>query len=169
MSTQRRTSERDTRTAIGRKTAAFAIDHAKWVAGVILCMTLAMGLLAGLPTLWPHTFAPLNALKIDTDPENMLPADEPVRVFHDRMKEKMALHDMIVLGVVNETHKQGVFNPASLRRIHALTQFSRGLRWRDEENPLRRVGVVPQDMIAPSLVVTMRSSNSPTSVARVGW
>jgi len=32
----------------------------------------------------------------------MLSPDEPVRVFHDEMKKRMDLHDMIVVGVVNE-------------------------------------------------------------------
>ncbi|MFW6332796.1 MAG: hypothetical protein ACOC23_05795, partial [Thermodesulfobacteriota bacterium] len=70
-----------------------------------------------LPSIWPRTFAPLNSLKIDTDPENMLPGDEPVRVFHDRMKEIMSLNDMIVVGIVNpENEKHGVFTPESLRK-----------------------------------------------------
>ncbi|MFW5636977.1 MAG: RND transporter, partial [Thermodesulfobacteriota bacterium] len=89
-----------------------------------------------LPSIWPRTFAPLNSLKIDTDPENMLPGDEPVRVFHDRMKEIMSLNDMIVVGIVNpENEKHGVFTPESLKKIYALTEFSRGLRWRDPEDP----------------------------------
>ena len=30
-------------------------------------------------------------IKIDTDPENMLPSDEPARIFHTQTKEKFAI------------------------------------------------------------------------------
>jgi predicted RND superfamily exporter protein len=65
---------------------------------------------------------------VDTDPENMLPADDSARVFHHEMKERFAVHDMIVVGVVNERHPDGVFNPRSLQKVYALTQFSKQLR-----------------------------------------
>ncbi len=59
---------------------------------------------------------------VDTDPENMLPADQVDRVFHDHAKEEFALYEMIVVGVVNDTHENGVFNVASLTRVHELTR-----------------------------------------------
>ena len=74
------------------------------------------------------TSAAIRGVKIDTDPENMLSADDPARVFHDQMKEKFSVHDMIVVGVVNEEDPDGVFNPESLRRIYALTNYARQLR-----------------------------------------
>ena len=46
----------------------------------------------------------------------MLRDDEPVRVFHNHMKKAMLLHDMIVLGVVNDLHPDGIFNVATLGR-----------------------------------------------------
>ncbi|MHC4592715.1 MAG: efflux RND transporter permease subunit, partial [Planctomycetota bacterium] len=67
-------------------------------------------------------------VNIDTDPENMLSADDPVRVFHDEMKREFAVNDMIVVGVVNEEDPDGVFNPTSLRKIHQLTEFAKTLR-----------------------------------------
>jgi predicted RND superfamily exporter protein len=114
----------------------------------MVLVTLCLALVAGLPTIWPSTFSALNPLKVDTDPENMLPADEPVRVFHDEMKEEMSLHDMVVLGVVNENHPDGVFNPESLRKIYDLTEFAKTLRWPEEEN----AGVIEIDILAPSTV-----------------
>jgi hypothetical protein len=118
----------------------------------MVALTVCFALIAGLPTLWPRTFSALNPLKVDTDPENMLPADEPVRVFHNKMKEEMSLHDMVVLGVVNEAHPDGVFNPDSLRKIHDLTEFAKTLRWPDEENPDQTAGVIEIDLLAPSTV-----------------
>ncbi|MFA5039505.1 MAG: MMPL family transporter [Candidatus Omnitrophota bacterium] len=61
-------------------------------------------------------------VKIDTDPENMLPEDEFVRVFHREVKEEFALYDYIVLGVVNEKDPRGVFTPQTLETVYRLTQ-----------------------------------------------
>jgi len=61
-------------------------------------------------------------LTVDTDPENMLPAEQAARVFHNQAKGEFELWDMIVVGVVNEEHPDGVFNPVSLARIHELTR-----------------------------------------------
>lgn len=58
---------------------------------------------------------------IDTDPENMLPADEPVRVFHHEVQKEFSLYDYIVLGVVNEDDPRGVFNPQTLEDVYRLT------------------------------------------------
>ena len=60
-------------------------------------------------------------LTVDTDPENMLPPDEPDRVFHNAVEDTFALHDAIVVGIVNETDPAGIFNPASLRDLHDLS------------------------------------------------
>lgn len=61
-------------------------------------------------------------VSFDNDPENMLAADEPVRLFHHEVKERFALHDFVIAGVVNEQHPDGVFNVATLGRLHKLSQ-----------------------------------------------
>ena len=120
----------------GRRVGTFAVEHTRLIATTIVGVTVLLILLAAIPSFWPHTFAPLNALKIDTDPENMLPAEEPVRIFHNRMKETMSLNDMVVVGIVNEKNEaHGVFNPNSLKKIYTLTQFARGLWWRNPADP----------------------------------
>ena len=151
----------------GKRVGRFAVEHPRLIAVVIVGLTLLLTILAVLPSLWPRTFAPLHPLTIDTDPENMLPEDEPVRIFHDRMKEIMSLNDMIVIGVINEESEHGVFNPDTLRRIHALTTFSQGLRWRNPADPLSYEGVVQADMIAPSLVDNVESGGA--GVVRFEW
>ena len=152
----------------GRRVGTFAVEHTRLIATLIVGVTLLLFLMAALPSFWPHTFAPLNALKIDTDPENMLPADEPVRIFHNRMKETMSLNDMVVVGIVNEEDKaHGVFNPESLKKIYTLTQFARGLWWLDPADPTRREGVVEMDMIAPSMVDNVESGGA--GVVRFEW
>jgi hypothetical protein len=67
-------------------------------------------------------------VEVDTDPENMLSEHEAVRVFHNRVKKEFTLNDVVVLGVVNETNPDGVFNPATLKHIHTLTNFALNLK-----------------------------------------
>ncbi len=50
-------------------------------------------------------------VKIDTDPENMLPSDDPVRVLNRSMREDFGTRDMIVLGIVDEG---GVLAPETM-------------------------------------------------------
>ncbi len=61
-------------------------------------------------------------IKIDTDPENMLPANEFVRRFHQEVKKEFTLYDYIVVGVVDESSPAGVFNPRTLEHVYQLTQ-----------------------------------------------
>lgn len=136
----------------GEKLTQFAIRYPRLIAAAMVTIALVLILLAALPTLFPTTFPMLQPLKVDTDPENMLSHEEPVRVFHNRMKEALTLYDMVVLGVVNDKHPNGVFNPASLKRVYELTEFAKTLRWPDKADPSIVHGVVVSDMIAPSVV-----------------
>jgi uncharacterized protein len=129
-----------------------ALSRPKWVVGVMVLATVIIGLLAGLPSLFPDTFPMLFPLRVDTDPENMLSRDEPVRVFHNRMKKVLDLNDIVVVGVVNESHEQGVFNAASLGRVYELTQYAKTLQWPSDDDPEKMEGVVVNDIIAPSMV-----------------
>ena len=141
--------------AIGTSLVQFATRRPGLVTGAMVLMTLVLATLAALPTIAPATFPRLAPARVDTDPENMLAKDEPVRVFHDAMKKELALYDMIVLGIVNERHPQGVFNPESLARIHELTQYAKTLVWQEpseEGETALTVGVIEADVIAPSTV-----------------
>lgn len=80
---------------------------------------VVFGIAAGLTLLALLQFL---RVKIDTDPENMLPQNEFVRVFHQEIKKEFSLYDYIVLGVVNEKDKNGVFNPQTLEKVYGLTQ-----------------------------------------------
>lgn len=92
--------------------------------------------------------AMLPRITVDTNPENMLAADEPVRLFHDQVKKEFSLHDIVVLGVVNEEHPDGVFNPETLNRVLELSRFAQDLS--DPDNPEHRV--VKRHVIAPDVV-----------------
>jgi predicted RND superfamily exporter protein len=87
----------------------FSIKHPKLVMVVTVLVTLA------LASQFPK-------VHFDNDPENMLAKNEPVRLFHDRVKEKFALYDFVIAGVVNESDPDGIFNPETLQRVHTLTE-----------------------------------------------
>jgi len=122
-----------------QKIATYSIEHYKLITAIMVLFTLLLGALIPL-------------MKVDTDPENMLSADESVRVFHNRTKKQFALNDIVVVGIVNDKNPNGVFNPSSLARVYELTEFARTLRWPDEEDPNEQIGVIEVDLLAPSTV-----------------
>jgi predicted RND superfamily exporter protein len=103
----------------------FSIRHPKLVVVFAILLTLIAG------SQFPR-------IHIDTDPENMLPADEPVRVFHHHVKEVFGLNDFLVVGIVRDA---GVFTPEILRRVKRLT-----------DAVVEMDGVVADDVLAPSEV-----------------
>ena len=133
-------------------TTEFATSRRVLVSTVMALLTVVLIALATLPSVWPERFSMLHTLQIDTDPENMLAEDEPVRQFHDEAKRRFSLYDMVVVGVVNEIDPDGVFNPESLARVHALAEYAMTLKYPDPRNPEARREVVGVDLIAPSNV-----------------
>ncbi|UCE49963.1 MAG: MMPL family transporter, partial [Phycisphaerales bacterium] len=124
---------------IRQKVTSYSLEHYKRITTVMVIFTLALGALIPL-------------IKVDTDPENMLSANEPVRVFHDQTKKSFALSDIVVVGIINDKDPNGVFNPQSLARVYELTEFAKTLRWQDKDDPNEQVGVIEVDLLAPSTV-----------------
>ncbi len=122
-----------------------ALNRPKWVAWVMTISTLLIIAVAAVPSVWPEKFPQLHHITVDTDPENMLSQNEPVRAFHHEAKERFGLSDIVVVGIINHQHEQGVFNAESLKRIYQLTEFAKRLQWDGE-------GVISIDLIAPSTV-----------------
>jgi len=122
-----------------QKITEYSLAHHKLVTIVMVVFTLALGAMIPL-------------IKVDTDPENMLSPDEPVRVFHNETKKRFSLSDIVVLGIVNNKNPNGVFNPTSLTRIYELTEFAKKLQWPDEKDPNKEAGVIEVDLLAPSTV-----------------
>ncbi len=86
------------------------IDHIKrWVFMLMLAAVVVAG--------WQFP-----NIQIDTDPENMLSIDEPVRLDHHQLKKDFKLSDLIVVGIVDETSPQGVWRPEVLQRVKQLTR-----------------------------------------------
>ena len=79
----------------------FSLDYPKTVIGLMLLITLFFAL-------------QLPSITIDTDPENMMEADQADRLTYDRVKQDFGVHDLIVVGIVDEV---GIFRPESLEQI----------------------------------------------------
>lgn len=131
------------------KITDYSIRKYRLITTIMVLITLIVILLAALPSVFPKTFPFLNPLRVDTDPQNMLPSDEPVRVLNDSMKKDLQLYDMVVVGVVNDKHPDGVFNLETLSTIYELTNFIKTLTWTEDGEER---GVVEVDLIAPSTV-----------------
>ncbi len=76
-------------------------------------------------------------VKIDTDPENMLSPEEPVRVFHNKVKKEFGINEMIVLGILRE---DGIFHIDTLKRIKEIT-----------DRIMKIKGVVAEDIVSLSV------------------
>ncbi|MCB9881095.1 MAG: MMPL family transporter [Planctomycetes bacterium] len=149
---------------LGTRFVAACTDHPRRVTFVMLALTTVIAILAALPSLWEPASRYLTPVRVDTDPENMLAESEPVRTLHHEMKQRFSLNDMIVVGVVDETSEVGVFQPEVLKRVHALTQFAKGLHWEEDG---RVKGVVEVDILAPSTVDNMEQEGLGT--VRFDW
>ncbi|MEW6089242.1 MAG: MMPL family transporter [bacterium] len=103
----------------------FSIDYPKTVVALSVLLTVLFT-------------AQFMKIKIDTDPENMLKADEPVRIFHQKVKKEFGIKELIVLGIVKDG---GIFNPDSLEKIKRIT-----------DEILKIKGVIANDVL--SITVT---------------
>lgn len=82
-------------------------------------------------------------IHIDTDPENMLPADQADRVTYNRAKQDFGIHDLIVLGIVDES---GMFKPDTLERVARVVDRLLGIH-----------GVITADVISLTTTDDVRS------------
>ncbi len=115
----------------------FSIKHPFLVIGLVLMLTVFFAY-------------QLTGIEIDTDPENMLPADEPVRVFNDQVKEEFGIYDFIAVGVVRE---EGAFTQRQLEAIYHIT---------DEIAAID--GVIAEDIMAPSMIDDIHQGGGNTMV-----
>lgn len=123
-----------------------SMNRPKWVFLGVLLLTVFAGL-------------QIPSIKVDTDPENMLPHDNPARLFHDEVKQRFGLHDMVVVGVVNNG-AEGVYNIGSLTALQQLSEAITGIE-----------GVISQDLMALDRVDNIRQEGQGTgsSAIRFEW
>jgi len=123
---------------MNQKILDFPLRHARLIFISLAVVTIGLG--SVMP--W---------IRVDTDPENMLSKHDPARIFHNETKKEFDLHDLIVVGVVNESDPQGVFNPESLARIHELNERLKSID-----------GVIARDVLGPSTMDNMEQAGPGT-------
>jgi predicted RND superfamily exporter protein len=123
-----------------KKLTYFSLDHPKLV--VILTLILTGLFLFQFPK-----------ANIDTDPENMLEAHQPDRVFYDQIKKDFGIRDMIVLGITDEA---GIFQPATLGKIARIT-----------DEILKIEGVIIEDVISFTTTNNVTSEGGVMQVRRI--
>ena len=87
----------------------FGTERPRTVYALVLLMVVVLG-------------AMMLRLKVDTDPENMLPATQSDRLFHNAVEDRFSLHDAIVVGIVNNDNTDGIYNAVSLAALHSLSR-----------------------------------------------
>lgn len=108
----------------------FSLNRPKTTIGIALLLTMFFAL-------------QFPKIAIDTDPENMLEPNQPDRVFYNQVKTEFGIHDLIVVGIVDE---QGVFRPSSLERIARATS-----------EILKIKGVVIEDVVSLTTTNNVKS------------
>ncbi len=124
---------------MGGRLAQWCIDRRRWVFAAMLLMVAVLG-------------AMIPQIRIDTDPENMLPDDQPARVLHEEIEEQFTLHDRIVVGQVNAEDPQGVFNPESLADHYRLTRAIEEIDGVIERDLLSMAAVDNVEQAAPGTI-----------------
>ncbi len=135
-------------TAVIERLLFLSTHKGKWVYAVLLLAVLFCAYQMRLIT-------------IDTDPENMLEANHPARVFHNEVKHTFAMHDAIVVGVIassandtatenaDRTTNKGIYTPENLSAIDKVTQHI-----------LNTEGVIAQDVMSFSTVDNITQGDS---------
>ena len=118
----------------------FAMDRPRATLVLILLVTALFG-------------SQFPKIHIDTDPENMLEADQPDRVLYDQAKRDFGIHDMIVLGI---TDARGVFRPETLARLDRVVK-----------DILKIPGVITDDVISPTTTNDVRPKSGLLEVRRI--
>lgn len=126
----------------------FAIRHPRLIVALAVVVTAAL-------------VVPIPNAVIDTDPENMLRPDEPVRLTHDRIKDEFSLADFLVVGFVGD---EDLLTPEFVRQLELLVEIVES-----------QDGVIAADIIAPSTVDDIyRTGDGALAVQRLteereGW
>ena len=90
--------------SIGSAIVGLAINRPRFIIASALFIALVLAAL-------------MVRVQIDTDPENMLPTDDPVRVLNDSIRQDFGTKDVIALGIVDEG---GVLRPETISAASLL-------------------------------------------------
>ncbi len=92
-------------------------------------------------------------IHIDTDPENMLAADQPDRALYNEVKKNFGIHDLIVFGITDEA---GVFRPTTLEKVARIV-----------DGILKIPGVITDDVISLTTTNNVRAKAGLLEVRRI--
>jgi len=140
------------------KLSNVALKSPKFYIWLPIVIAMMLVTLVAIPTFTGNFTNFIPTLQIDTDPESMLIYEEPVRVYNREQKEKFNIYDLMVVGIVNKTHENGVFNQASLKDIYDLATYTKSLQWQDKNG--NSVGVISVELISPSNVDNIEQGKS---------
>ncbi|RDH91367.1 MAG: RND transporter [endosymbiont of Seepiophila jonesi] len=118
----------------------FSMDYPRTTLLVVLLATLAFGL-------------QFPKIHIDTDPENMLPADQADRVLYNQAKQDFGIHDLVVLGITDEA---GAFRPKTLAKVSHII-----------DGILKTPGVITEDVISLTTTDDVRPKAGLLEVRRI--
>lgn len=121
-------------------TLTFCVDFPRLTISVILLLTV-----------W--AILQLPKITTDTDPENMLEPDAPVRVSHESTKRTFGIHELIVVGFESE---RDLFNVDDLAK---LFRINRGI--------LNITGVIIPDVLSLVTTDTMRKSGDTLEIRKL--
>ncbi len=113
---------------------------------VDLASTRPKALLWGVAALTLISVAFMGRIEIDTDPENMLPSDNPARVMEAAVNEDFGIRDMIVVGIVADD------TILTVERLAAIAKL--------EEDVAALDGVIADELVGLSTAVPGRATIS---------
>jgi hypothetical protein len=121
-------------------TLRLCVDFPRLTIGVILLLTL-----------W--AIIQLPKITTDTDPENMLEPDAPVRVSHEATKRTFGIHELIVVGFESE---RDLFNVDDLTKLFRINR-----------EILNIPGVIIPDVLSLVTTDTMRKSGDTLEIRKL--
>ncbi len=122
------------------RVAIFSMDRPKTVIVILTLITVLLGIQ------FPRII-------IDADPENMLEANQADRVFYNQVKSEFGIHDLLVVGIVDQ---EGVFRPESLTKLGRATS-----------EILKIKGVIIEDVVSPSTTDNVKSASGTLNIRPV--
>lgn len=124
---------------INDRLISFSLNHPKQILVAVLTLTVLAG---GL------TFR----LGVDNSPESLFSELGDTNPVYQQAMENSRLHNMVILGVINRSHEQGVFNPETFEKIIALSRVGATLAAED----LAGLRINAKDIIAPDRVESIQ-------------
>src|SRR3990172_1602734 len=130
----------------------------KWSARVVdttlrLCVDYPWSTIGAILLLTVWAILQLPKITTDTDPENMLAPDAPVRVSHEAAKRTFGIHELIVVGFESERDLFNVDDLTTLFRINRET--------------LNIKGVIIPDVLSLVTTDTMRKSGDTLEIRKL--